>query len=100
MPKLLTTIPHLLGEEEAIRRLRDGFNNIKETCRDQVQDLQESWNGNTLTFRFSGFGFRIKGTVVAESREVKVAAVLPFAAMMFKGMIERQVQDHVSKLLA
>jgi len=100
MPKLLTTIPHSLGEEEATRRLRDGFRDIKASSRDQVTDLEEVWEGNTLAFSFNGFGFPIKGTVVAEPREVKVAAVLPFAAMMFKGMIERQVRERLSKLLA
>ena len=100
MPKLLTTIAHSLGEEEAIRRLRDGFRDIKASGRDQVADLEEVWEGNKLAFSFSGFGFPIKGTVVAESQEVKVAAVLPLAAMMFKGMIERQVRDRLSELLA
>ena len=45
-------------------------------------------------------GFNIKGDLTVDPSEVKVVGSLPFAAMMFKGMIEQGVRDELVKVLA
>ena len=99
MPKLSMTIPHDLDKEQAVERLKEGFGQIRETHREKVKDLEESWNDGTLTFGFTTFGFKIKGSVAVELSQVEMTGELPFAAMMFKGAIEQQVRDQISKLL-
>ena len=99
MPKLSLTIPHELDKEQAVERLKEGFGRIRETYSDKVTNLEETWNDSTLTFGFTTFGFKIKGSVAVERSQVEMTGELPFAAMMFKGAIEQQVRDQISKLL-
>ena len=99
MPKLSWAIPHALDPEEAARELKQGFSSLKDTYSQHVSDLEEVWNDNTLTFSFKTFGFGIKGTVTVEQPEVKIAAEIPLAAMVFKGAIEQQVGEKIRSLL-
>lgn len=100
MPKVNIAVAHELGREEATRRLQDRFHNIKQRFGSQISDLEESWNGDSLQFGFRTFGLKISGLVESEPDEVKVSAVLPIAAMMFKGTIEQQIRDELTKILA
>ena len=53
-----------------------------------------------LNFGFTTFGFPIKGAIAVEPAEVKLDGDLPFAAMMFKGKIEQEFKDALTRLLA
>ena len=44
-------------------------------------------------------GMSISGTVAVEPDRVKLDASLPFAAVMFKGMIEQQIRKEIDGLL-
>ena len=100
MPGISLVVPHTLGQEEATSRLKHGFGDIRQTYQQHVSDLEETWDGNVLTYSFKTFGFTIKGTVAVEPSKVKLDASLPLAAMMFKGTIEKQILDQMNKLLA
>lgn len=100
MPKLSLTVPHNLGAEEAARRLRQRFDAIKAEYRENVQELEDRWEGNTLQCRFHASGIRVAGTVTAEPSAVTIDADLPLRAALFKGIIERRVRDELGKLLA
>ena len=99
MPSMNLEVPHVLDQEEATRRLKDRFGQIKEKFAGQVSDLEERWDGNTLDFSFKTFGIRIQGTATSGPSEVKVKTKLPLAAMMFKGTIEQQLGDELRSLL-
>jgi hypothetical protein len=100
MPSLTISVPHSLGAEEAMTRLKHFFEKLKERHQDKMSNLEEQWNGNRLDYAFSTFGFNIKGDLNVEPGEVKVNGSLPFAAMMFKGKIEQSVRDELEKVLA
>ena len=99
MPSLNLEFPHALDQEEATRRLKDRFGQIKEKYVGQITDLEERWDGDTLDFSFKTFGVQIKGTATSGTSEVKVETRLPLAAMMFKGTIEKQLGDELRSLL-
>ena len=99
MPSLTLTFPHQLGQPEAVARLKNLLTRVKEKYQDQVSDLKESWNENTLTFGFSTYGFKVTGDVVVEPSEVRLDGQIPFAAMMFKGKIENALRDIMEKEL-
>ncbi len=99
MPKVNIAIPHELGQEEATRRLQERFHTVKDQFGGQISDLQEEWEPNGLRFSFRVMGLKVSGAVTSEPTEVQVAADLPMAAMMFKGTIEQQIRDELSKML-
>lgn len=100
MPSLSITVPHTLGAEEALARLKSLFENIKERHADKVSNLEEQWDGNRLSYGFSTYGFAIKGDLDVAPDAVVINGSLPFAAMMFKGKIEQSVREELEKRLA
>jgi hypothetical protein len=100
MPSLKLTFPHQLGQPEAIARLKNLLTRVKEKYQAQVSDLQEAWNGNTLNFSFSTYGFKVAGDVIVQPTEVQLDGQIPMAAMMFKGKIENAIRDQLAKELA
>jgi hypothetical protein len=99
MPKLAMSVPHALGQQEAIARVHKFSAKVKERHPDQVKDLVEEWKDNTLAFSLSNFGFKIKGLLTVEETELKVDCDLPFAAAMFKGKIEREFRETLTRVL-
>ncbi len=53
---VVVIIPHKLGKEEAIRRLKNGFSNVRSTFGEKFVVLTDAWNGNHLDFRASLLG--------------------------------------------
>jgi hypothetical protein len=100
MPRLALDTPHALGQEEALRRLKIKFNAIRSEHGHSVNGLSEEWKDHKLSFAFKAMGMSVSGTVAVESDSVKLDATLPFAAMMFKGMIEQQIRKEIGGLLA
>jgi len=99
MPALKLTFPHQLGQAEAATRLHGLLARVKEKYQDQVSDLKETWNDNTLSFSFSTYGFQVSGDVIVQDSEVVLDGQIPFAAMMFKGRIENGIRDQMAKVL-
>lgn len=99
MPKLAIEVPHTLGQQEASQRLQGYLEKVKERYGAQVSNLTDAWNGNTLNFGFTTFGFNIKGAVNVHEDKVALDGDIPFAAMMFKGKIEQEVRDQLAKVL-
>ena len=100
MPSLSMSMPHALGQEQAMERLKSFLDLVKERYQDKVSDLNQSWQDNKLTFGFSTFGFKISGDVNVGPSDVKLNASIPIAAMMFKGKIEEALRGEMAKVLA
>ena len=99
MPKLTLEVAHTLGQEEAARRLKQRFADAGQSYQKQVSDLRQQWDGHTFSFGFLAMGMKVAGTVAVEQAKVKLAAELPFAAMLFKGAIEHRIREEVGGML-
>lgn len=99
MPKVSITLPHTLGRDQAAERLKSFMERLKEKHQDQVGNLQEEWAGDTLKFSFTTFGFKIAGLGTLAESEVKMDIDLPFAAMIFKGKIEGEIRETLTRIL-
>ena len=100
MPKFSMSVPHNLPQQEATERLKRLLEFVKDAYKDKFKDLQETWGDNSLSSSFKTMGFTIKGKVDVESNQVKIDSDLPFAAMMFKGQIEKTLREQLTKTLA
>lgn len=100
MPRFDVTVPHTLGRETAVERLKGFSEQIRQQMGDQVTDLEQSWDGDQLTFGFTTFGFRITGDLTVGDDAVTVKGELPFAAAMFKGKITSSIEEQLQKILA
>lgn len=100
MPSINAEVPHTLGQQEAIERLKGFSESIRNRYKDQVSDLEDSWDGPTLTFSFKSFGFKISGTLEVGEESVVLNGNLPIAAMVFKGKIQQEFTEQLSKMLS
>jgi hypothetical protein len=99
VPKLSFTVPEGLSAADALERLKSFLPSIRDRYKDQIKDMQESWEGNKLNFSFKTMGFTFKGTIEAQDQKVLVDIDLPFAAMMVKGRIEQEIRGGLERLL-
>lgn len=99
MPKISVTVPHQLGQQEAADRLKGFLAKLKDKHQGQVSNLEEEWTDNGLKFSFKSFGFQFQGTGVLEASDVKLDVDIPFAAMMFKGKIESEMRETLTRVL-
>ncbi len=100
MPKLYIDIPHVLGQDEALRRLKAKFAAAKAEHQDRVSDYKEEWQEHIFSFGFKALGMAVSGTVAVEPKEIKLAAQLPLAAMLMKSTIEEHIRREVDALLS
>ncbi len=99
MPSLTVQVPHQLGQAGAQAALQNFFTSNQSTVAQKVTDLEQSWRGNILDYAFKTMGMKISGTLDVQPDSVKVVTQLPLAAVMFKGMIESQLRDGLTKVL-
>jgi len=99
VPKLNFEIPHTLSAEDAKSRLERFSESIKTKFQDQAKDIEQSWNGNVLSFGFKTMGMKISGNIEVGEEQLKVDSDIPFAAMMFKGKIESAMKEQLGRLL-
>jgi hypothetical protein len=100
MPKISVTVPHQLGQAKAAQRLGGFMNEIKKKYADQIKIVEESFGETSGTFAFKTMGLTIGGNVAIGESDVKVDCDLPFAAMIFKGKIEKEMRESLVKILS
>ncbi len=100
MPQLSLDIPHVLGLDEAARRLKEKFAAAHAEYQDRVSDFREEWRDHTFSFAFRVLGMAVSGTVAVEQERIRLAANLPLAAMFLQGVIEDHIRREVDSMLA
>jgi Putative polyhydroxyalkanoic acid system protein (PHA_gran_rgn) len=99
MPKFNVTVPHALSQQEATERLNRFADVLREKFKDSVSDLDQTWEGDTLAFRFKTFGIPLAGNVRVGASNLVVDGDLPFTAIMFKGKIESSIREQLERLM-
>ncbi len=99
MPNLIMETSHKLGVDEAVRRLKEKFDSVRESFGSQVSELREEWDDRVLSFGFKTVGMTISGTVTVEDSSVTLAANLPLAVTLFKGTIQKRIRKELGELL-
>jgi Putative polyhydroxyalkanoic acid system protein (PHA_gran_rgn) len=72
---------------------------LQNKFQDNVSDLDQSWNGDSLGFGFKTFGIKVTGTIEVADHRITVDGELPLTAMMFKGKIESEMRQQLERLL-
>ena len=97
MPEpVVVTIPHRLGKDEAIRRLKTGFSRVRSSFGEGFVVVKDDWTGDHLDFRASLLGQTTTGTVDVGETSVRVEVQLPWMLAMLankaKAIVTRQGQ--------
>ncbi len=100
MPSFNTEVAHAIGKEQATERLKGLLGEVRNKYKDQVSDLQEEWQGDTLNYSFKTYGFTIKGDLKVNDDAIVMNGSLPIAALAFRGKIEQSIRSELEKRLA
>ena len=100
MPNLKISIPHELPQDEALRRIKSAIADAKKQYGEKIDELRESWNGNSGTLDVTAMGQKLSVALTVNPSDVTVQSALPMIAMMFRGKIEAAIRQEGTKLLA
>lgn len=93
---LVVSIPHRLGKAEAVRRLKAGLGSARSDFRHIFTVQEETWVGDTLTFRLSAIGQTASGIIDVREDHVQLEVQLPWLlhqiAEKAQGLIRKRGQ--------
>ncbi|WP_440642141.1 polyhydroxyalkanoic acid system family protein [Bradyrhizobium sp. PUT101] len=95
---LVVSIPHRLGREEAVRRLKTGLGRAAASIP-VMQVEEERWSGDSMNFRIRALGQIATGQVDVADDHVKVEVVLPWLLQRFAEMAQATIRKRCQLLL-
>lgn len=95
---LVVSIPHRLGREEAVRRLKTGLGRAAASIP-VMQVEEERWSGDSMNFRIRALGQIASGQVDVADDHVKVQVVLPWPLQRFAEMAQATIRKRGQLLL-
>jgi Putative polyhydroxyalkanoic acid system protein (PHA_gran_rgn) len=98
---VVVSVPHRLGREEAVRRLKSGLERTRSAFGTQFAVLDENWSGDHLDLRVAILGQTTNGTIDVADDHVRIAVELPWLlgtlAEKAKTLIQKQGQLMLEK---
>ena len=96
---LVVEIPHSLGKEEAIRRLKTGLGRASAQYGSMVQVHEETWSGDQLSFRVEALKQMVSGSVDVRDEDVRVEVTLPWLLAQMASGIQATIRKSATVLL-
>jgi hypothetical protein len=75
---LVVSIPHRLGKEEAVRRLKSGMGNVRSHYSHLMSVQEETWDGDQLRFHVTALGQAAGGVIDVFADHVRLEVTLPW----------------------
>jgi len=95
---LIVSIPHSLGREEAMRRLKTGLTRAAASVPVVSVD-EERWEDNRMTFRVRALGQVAAGHLDVEESSVRLEVTLPWLLQRFAEAAQSAIQKRGQLLL-
>ena len=75
---VVISIPHRLGREEAVRRLKTGLDRARVQFASILTISEEVWSGDRLSFHASALGQHARGVLDVAEDHVRLEVSLPW----------------------
>ena len=95
---LIVSIPHRLGRDEAMRRLKAGLSRAASSVPVLSVD-EERWDDNRMTFRVRALGQVAAGHLDVEDAYVRLEVTLPWLLQRFAEVAQIAIQKSGQLLL-
>jgi hypothetical protein len=96
---LVVSIPHHLGKDEAMRRLKTGLGAASAHFGSVLTVLEEHWTDDRLAFRVSALGQAAGGTIDVADDRVVIEVTLPWLIAQFANKILPLIREQGTLLL-
>ncbi|HUQ66268.1 MAG TPA: polyhydroxyalkanoic acid system family protein [Flavitalea sp.] len=100
MSNITMSIPHSIGKEEALSRIKNLLGNVQTKFAGQLKDVKQEWTNNEGTFSFSVMNMPVSGKLSVSNEEVALDGKLPLAATLFQGKIKEVIMEEAKKILS
>jgi hypothetical protein len=100
MSKPLTvSIPHHLGKDEAVRRLKTGLGRARTDYGHVFNVQEETWTGDQVAFRVSALAQTVSGTIDVADDHVTLQVFLPWLLAKLAEAIQPLIRKEGTLLL-
>jgi hypothetical protein len=96
---VVVSIPHRLGKEEALSRLKAGFTRARTNFGYVLTIDEETWSGDHLQFRVRSLGQVAAGTIAVAADHVRLEVELPWLLAAFAEKITPVIRKEGTLLL-
>ena len=95
---LVVSIPHRLGRDEAIRRIKGGLSRVSASVPVLSVD-EERWEGDRMFFRVRAIGQAASGQIDVAEDHVRLEVTLPLLLQRFAQMAQTVIRERGRLLL-
>jgi hypothetical protein len=95
---IVVSIPHKLGQAEALRRLQGGLTRAAAGFS-VLQVDEEQWSGNRMTFRVRALGQAASGFIDVAEDHVRLEVTLPWLLQKFAQVAQGVIRTRGNLLL-
>jgi Putative polyhydroxyalkanoic acid system protein (PHA_gran_rgn) len=95
----LVSIPHRLGKEEALRRLKSGLSNAGGGFGPLLTIRDGTWTGDRLQFQVAALGQVVNGNMEVTENYVNVEVILPWLLAAFAERLAPYIRSETTSLL-
>ena len=88
---LVVVIPHRLGKDEALRRIKDGLDRARAEFGWLLSLEEEVWSGDRLTFRVTALAQHASGIIDVYEAAVRLEVTLPWLLARFAHAAQRVI---------
>ncbi len=88
---LVVVIPHRLGKDEALRRIKEGLGRAKAEFAWLLSLDEEAWTGDRLAFRAAALGQHASGFIDVYEAGVRLEITLPWLLARFAHAAQRVI---------
>ncbi len=96
---LIVSIPHRLGKEEAVRRLKSGLGNVRTNWSHVFAIQEETWTGDHLQFQVSALGQSASGSIDVLDDQINLVVFLPWLLAKLAAAIQPLVRKEGTLML-
>jgi hypothetical protein len=96
---LIVSIPHKLGKDEALRRIKAGLDSAKRQYTQVMQVNEEIWSGDRLAFRITAMKQQASGTVDVAEDHVRLEVTLPWLLAGLAHGAQAMIRERANRLL-
>jgi hypothetical protein len=96
---IVVSIPHRLGKEEAIRRLKSGLGRMRTDFGHLLAVQEEIWTGDHLQFQVSALGQAAGGIIDVTEDHVRLEVTLPWLLAKLAEKIQPMIRKEGTLML-
>jgi hypothetical protein len=96
---LLVSIPHRLGKDEAVRRLKSGLANARTSYSSIISVDEEVWTGDRLVLRVRALGQSASGIIDVLDDCVRLEVTLPWLLARFTERVVPTIRKEATLML-